>query len=348
MSILKRTKARIAKSRSGAVNCIPTGIKKFDEFTDGVTQGTYFLIAAETSVGKTAFVRDKFLHTVYEHYKSINDPTKLDVLFLDFTLEITPEMGLAGAMSRKIYFDYGKIAPAKKILGSLSDEGNALINSMDEYFEEFQSKCIVFEEDITPSKYHDILMKVALANGKFDKQSNIISESGNYTPNNPNLYTIILFDTINLAEIDSDNATIKATIDRISRISVWFRNKCNFTPIIVQQLNAELSSVERKRFAVTTPKLTDVEDSKRPGKDCDVAFFLYDPTRHLKDEETIFRGYDMEKLKGWYRSGHLLKNRRGENNKIIHMKFGGAVGLYQELLPTEEMDEEQYKLATKY
>jgi len=348
MSVLERTKQLIEKGRSNTVHYIPTGIEKLDEHTDGITQGTYIVVGAETTVGKTAFARDKYIHTAFEYYKKVNDPTKLDVLFVDLTLEIIPEINLAGAMTRKLFFDYGRVIPPKKILKSLSDENLQIVNSFDEYFKEFNSKCIVVDEDVTPGKYHDLLMEVAKRHGTFTKEARFISECGEYVPNNPNLFVQVILDTINLAEMDSGHNTIKSTIDRISRISVWFRNKCKFSFVVLQQFHGDLSTTERRKHGSITPKLTDLEDSKRPSKDADIVLGLYDPIRHMTEDQSMFRGYDMTILKSWYRSLHILKNRRGENNKVIDLKFDGAVGYFTQLPLTKDMDEMKYRLATQH
>lgn len=50
MSIWKRTLAKIDKGRDGNIKSIPTGIAKFDEYTDGIVQGVMYLCGAETSV----------------------------------------------------------------------------------------------------------------------------------------------------------------------------------------------------------------------------------------------------------------------------------------------------------
>lgn len=348
MSVLARTKQLIDKGRGNTIHHIPTGIEKLDEHTDGITQGTYLVVGAETTVGKTAFARDKFIHTPFEYYKKINDPTKLDVLFVDMTLEIIPEINLAGAMSRKMFLDYQKIIPAKKIFKSLSDENLTIINSFDDYFTEFNNKCLIFDEDITPNKYHDILMQIAKQYGTFTKEARLISECGEYKLTNPNLFIQVVLDTINLCEMDSGHTTIKSTIDRISRISVWFRNKCKFSFVVLQQFHGDLSTTERKKHGSITPKLTDLEDSKRPSKDADIVLGLYDPIRHMSEDQSMFRGYDMTILKSWYRSLHILKNRRGENNKVIDLKFDGAVGYFTSLPLAKDMDETQYRLATQH
>jgi len=80
----------------------------------------------------------------------------------------------------------------------------------------------------------------------------------------------------------------------------------------------------------------------------DIVLGLYDPVRHMPEDQTLFRGYDMTILKSWYRSLHILKNRRGENNKVIDLKFDGAVGIFSQLPLAAEMDELKYRIATQH
>lgn len=259
---------------------------------------------------------------------------------------MSPEYNMATAISRKLYLDYGRVVPAKRILRGLDDETRRIIDTFGDYFEDFEKRIVLFDEDLTPTKYHDVLLSVAEYTGTFSKkEGRFISEKGVWTPHNPNLFVIPIVDTINLGEPEND--TVKATIDRISRISVWFRRNCNFSPIILQQFNAEISAVDRSRYGIKTPLLRDFEDSKRTVKDASVVFGLYDPMRHLKDDETLFRGYDITILKSWFRSLHILKNREGENNKFIPLKFNGAVGYFEQLPEASAMDENEYIKATK-
>lgn len=349
MTVLKKTLSLIEKGRSGVVQSIPTKVQKYDEFLDGTTQSTMYLYGAETSVGKTVFVRDKHIYTPYEEFKRINDPNKLDILIADFSLEMSPAINMASAMTRKFWQDYQRVVPVKSILRNLSDENNRIIQEVFiPYFEDFEKKLLVFDEDITPTKFHDILMQIAKTYGTFSKEGRWISECGDWTPNNPNLYIEIIIDTVNLAEVDSGHDTVKSTIDRISRLCVWFRNKCGFIPIIIQQFNAEISAVDRSRYGIKTPLLRDFEDSKRPVKDADVVIGLYDPSRHMKEEESIFRGYDITRLRSWFRSLHVMKNRRGENNKFIPLKFDGALGMFSQLPDASAMTPELYDLATRH
>jgi hypothetical protein len=216
------------------------------------------------------------------------------------------------------------------------------------YFLEFERKLLVFNGELTPTLYHDVLLNYARANGRFTTEGATIGECDGYIPNNPNLFTIIITDTVNLADTEPEHNLIKTAIDRISRISVLFRNKCGFTLIIIQQFNAEISGVDRGRYGIKTPLLRDFEDSKRTTKDANVVFGLFDPMRHMKPDESTFMGYDIETLKSWFRSLHLLKHRNGQSNKFIPLQCKGAVGIFEQMPPPSEMSPENYVRYTRY
>jgi hypothetical protein len=354
MSIYKKTKALVELGMSDNILAVPTRIPKIDKYIYGTRQGCYYLYGAESGVGKTTFVRETHMHKVYEEFKRVNNVTKLDVHFIDFSLEISAEINIASATTRNIFHDYGKVLPVDRLLGwqqeggKLSQENYNLFCSYEDYFTEFERKLTVVDEETTPTIFHDRLLEFARNNGTFSKEGRWISECGTYTPNNPQLYTIILIDTVNLADMDSGHETVKSSIDRISRLCVWFRNKCNFTPIVIQQFNAEISAVDRARYGITTPLLRDFEDSKRTTKDANVVFGIYDAQRHLKEDQSLFKGYDISILRSWFRSIHLLKNRNSEPNKFIALKFDGAVGTFNQLPEAKDMDETQYRLATQH
>lgn len=341
----------VDQGRSGRILTIPTGIPKFDQTVYGTRQGCYYLYGAETGVGKTKFVREKHIYTVYDKYKEINDPSKLDVNFLDFSLEISAKENMAAATTRHIYKQTGMIVTPDQLFGwttRLSDAHRQLVETYKPYFQDFEKKLYVFDDEVTPTKLHDVLLAYAKRVGRFSKEGRWISECGDYTPNNPNLYTIIVVDTINLADIEPTHDTVKTSIDRISRLLVWFRNKCGFTPIVIQQFNAEISAVDRGRYGIKTPLLRDFEDSKRTTKDANIVFGMFDPMRHMKEDEALFNGYDITQLRSWFRSLHLLKHRNGQSNKFIPLQCKGAVGLFEQLPEPNQMGQREYDLYTRY
>lgn len=349
--LFKSTLAQIEQGLSGRLLTIPTGLPKYDECIYGTRQKCYYLYGGETGTGKTRFVREKHIYKVYDYYKQIGDANKLDVRFLDFSLEISAEENMASAISRKLYLDDGRVIPPERIFGygSKMDEATyKKIHSYKDYFEEFEEKLFVYDDETTPTRFHDVLMQHAKALGKFKKTGRWISECEGYELTNPNMYVIVVIDTINLSDVEPTHDTVKTSIDRISRICVWFRNKCGFTPIVIQQFNAEISAVDRNRYGIKTPLLRDFEDSKRTTKDANVVMGIFDPLRHMKEDESVFMGYDINTLRSWFRSLHVLKHRNGQSNKFIPLQYKGAVGMFSQLPDAKDMGPDQYTMYTKY
>jgi replicative DNA helicase len=350
--VFKSLKEQVKRGMEGLNTGLPTRLTRLDSFTTGIQQGNYWLIGAETSVGKTVFARDQFIYEPYQYWLANKD--KFSINFLDFSLEMTAEQNLASLVSKDIYRDYGKVVSKEVLLSKGRDiDGNArllhedifeIFESYEEKYEEFEKHMTIIDTDVTPTLYHLILMKYAKMHGKFENNdAKYIGQAGAYTPNDPSLYTMILFDTINLGEPE-ENQVVKQAIDRLSRISVWFRNVCKFTFVIIQQFNSEISSTDRFKTNIKTPLLRDFEDSKRPTKDADIVLGLFDPSRHEMD--TVL-GYNCELMKNWFRSAHLMKNRNGENNKAVGMQFKGATGMFSEL-PRASMFRDDPTLYEKY
>jgi replicative DNA helicase len=331
-----RLKNKVDRGRQGLSYGIPTRLKKLDYFTTGIQQGNYWVIGAETNVGKTAFVRDQFIYQPFNYWLKNRD--KFNIKFIDFSLEMTAEDNLANFVVKDIYKDHKKVVSRSVLMSQgrtkdgaerkLNDEIYEMFIAQEERIKEFEKHITIVDSEVTPGFYHDLLFEYAKANGTFENPDvKFIGKAGKYTPNDPTLLTIVIIDTINLADCEP-NQTVKQTIDRISRINVWFRNVCRFTPIVIQQFNADISGTDRSRYGIKTPLLRDFEDSKRPTKDADIVLGLFDPTRHDMEE---CAGHNVTILQNWFRSVHLLKNRNGEMNISEGLLFKGAVGMFEEL-----------------
>lgn len=351
MSVVENTFNLIDRGRSGEVPTLLTNIPKLDEIIHGIKQGYTYLIGGDTGTGKSSFTRSIFIDNVYQQVQAIKDPSKLDAIFVDFTLEIPASLNLAGTLARKAYFEYQKVIPTNRIFSwshKLEDDDYNIIQSYKEWAIQYQKKLLVIERETDPELYHDTLMEVAKKYGKFSKEGRYIDECGSYTLDNPNLHIFIIFDTLNLAALSSGHTTIKSSIDRISKIGVRFRNKCNFIIVDVQQYNSDLATTDRARFGTQGPNLKDHMDSSGPTKDATVVLGLYSPMRYLRDDQLIWRGYDVAQLKSWLTSLHVLKNRYGQAQKYIPLKFAGAVGCFSQLPEAKDMEQTDYEQATKY
>lgn len=354
MGVIQRTLALSNAGNSGGITAIPTNIPKYNEYLYGVRQGSYVSLIAETAVGKTGLGRHLYVHTPYEEYLRVNDPSKLDILIGDFSLEIAAEANMAAAISRKAYMEYQMVIPPSAIFGwgdnKLTERQKALVHSpeYEAYFDAFQKKCVVVDGEVSPTLFHDICFEIAKRTGTFEKEGRWIHECGVWTSHNPNMYIIILLDTVNLAETDERYPTVKLAIDRMSRWAVLFRNKCRFFLCFLQQISAEIASTDRSRYGITSPILRDAEDSRRPGKDANIVLGLYEPIRHMKEDQTVFKGYDMNQLQSWLRTLHILKHREGVMNRYIPLKAYGATSYYEQLPYAKDMTQQDYVNATKY
>lgn len=354
MGIIQRTLQQSRVAHAGGITAIPTNSPKYNEYLYGIRQGSYVNLLAETAVGKTAYGRHNYVHTPYEYFLKVNDPQKLDVFFVDFSLEIAAEANMAAAISRKAYMDYQMVIPPASIFkwgdNSLTEEQSRVVYSpeYEAYFDAFQRKCVVIDGEVGPELFHDVLLETAKRMGRFEREGRSITQCGEWTPHNPNLYVIVLLDTVNLAETNENYATVKLAIDRMSRLAVLFRNKCKFFFCFLQQISAEIAATDRSRYGITTPILRDAEDSRRPGKDANIVLALYEPLRHMKEGQETFKDYDMTQLKSWLRTLHILKHREGVMNRYIPLKAYGAVSYYEQLPYGKDMTVQDYLQATRY
>jgi len=341
----------INAGRSSTTPKLKFNIPKLDEVLFGIKQRHTYLLGGDTGTGKTSFTRSVFIDNVYEQFLAVNDTDLLDVLFVDCSLEVPKEMNYASTITRLAYKDYQKVIPPNKMFSwstPLSEDDNTIVTSYREYINGMSRKMIVVDNEINPTQFHDILMEVALRNGSFSREGRFIDDCGDYTPNNPNLHVIVTFDTLNLAALDSGHTTVKSSIDRISRIGLRFRNKCNFIFVPIQQFNSDLATTDRARFGIQGPILKDFMDSTGPTKDAMVILGLYSPMRYLRDDQTIWRGYDVAQLKSWLVSVHIMKNRYGQAQKYAALKFDGALGMFTQLKDASLMTPQDYDLATRH
>lgn len=348
---VKSAFAQIEDGIKGLNRGIPTGIPKYDQYIFGTRKKTYYLYGANTGSGKTRFIRDKHMYVPFDHYLEINNHDKLDVHFIDFTLEVSPEDNIVNGLSRKIWLEEQVTIPTSKIFGwgstPLTDTEKALLYKYKRYFELLESKCTTISGNLDASKLDKILIKHANKFGYFKtsndtkveissihdlmKQEEIVYE--NY-PAYKALHVIVFIDTINATGL-------KNVIDDISRTCGLYRDMCKFTFIVAQQFNAENSSTDRSRFGVMTPLLRDFEDSKRTTKEADVVIGMYNPS---EQQRTEFNGYDISIMKDKFRSLHLLKGRNGVVNKYIPLYFDGEHSRYEQLPSPELMDYDKYNL----
>jgi replicative DNA helicase len=71
---------------SGKINCIPWGLSRFEEESPGIEQGKYYLITANSKVGKTQITDFLFLYNTIKQV--IDNDLNINLKIFYFSLEI--------------------------------------------------------------------------------------------------------------------------------------------------------------------------------------------------------------------------------------------------------------------
>lgn len=319
----------------------------------GVQAGTYYLIGAQTGLGKTAFIDDCFILSPLEHLIKLKNKRKeleaknikpseelVGITSIDFkVLYLSQEISLSQKLKkwacRKLLLDKG-IYINTNILDSKGDmilppevDQYMLTDEFLDYMDEIEEHIIIYQTPKTGEEMEKMIKDFAKRRGTFAKRK--VSTHKDLEDSLDEVYypkqkELVIMVTDHLALIKKKNSKKEAMDDYSSRI-VKLRNLLNYSFVVVQQFNREGQSTDRQKLS-DTPQLNDFKESGNSQEDANLVLALYDPVRANKEQ---FEGFDMLRLKNIFRSLHILKNRDGEANKVIPMQFMGGVGFFRQL-----------------
>lgn len=335
--------SKVDRGRLGLNKGLPHGLTRMLEFIPGIQQKTYYLIGGETGTGKSAFTNNNFIFTPIEWYlKNKNNESKIKLKVFYYSFEIPKEDMFIKAINRSIYLKTGLLLDINYALSRgkyrMSDEHYKIVIEHAKMLDEFNDIMVVKDVPTNPTGLWKDMLQYAKDNG-----TGITSDlrfEGEYTPNDPNEYVMIVIDHISLSLKERGFAT-KDTIDKLSEYLIVLRNKCGYTPVVVQQLNRSLSSTERLKFDRLEPQLSDFKDSGNTQQDANIVLTLFSPNKY---EIKNYRGYDIDRLKDRFRALGIAKNRDGEAEKVIGLKYVGECGYFEELPRKDQILESDYKL----
>jgi len=307
---------------------LPHGFNRLKRIIPNVQRSTYYTIGGETGSGKTAFTDHAFLYSPYDYMKN-KDIISLKVIY--FSLEIEYNFKLVKGICRRLYIDHGIDISANEILSrgnfKIPPYVRKLINEYKTYFEAMEDVVDIYDESYTPEKINQILSKYVKDNGSWYKNK---KGESYYVANDPNKYTIVIMDHVGL--ISSGDK--KKAIDDVSKRLIYYRNKCGIIPVMVSQFNRSISSSDRFKIERVEPQLSDFKDTSSTQEDANVVLALFAPYRYGIDK---YKDYDINNLKGEFRGLHVLKNRDGEDNAAVGLKFIGKSGYFEEYPLPKEM-----------
>lgn len=347
--VINEIKRRRERVLTGDVNCIPSPFTRFREDYVGIEQGCYYLISGNTKAGKSQITSNLF---VYEPlFYAYNNPDKVHLKIFYFPLEETPEAITMRFMSHLLMrLSEGKVRISTSDLKSVNEtkplnEDVIKLLESEEYNNilKFFEDTVIFGESRNPTGIYKEVNAYANINGISHKKTiEIINkETGEkterevfdyYEPFDPKEYVLIVTDHVSMLESELGK-DLRQTINKFSEYMVYFRNRCGYSPVVIQQQSTETSNLEAFKNNKIRPTKAGLADSKNTGNDCTMMLGITNPHSF---EVSNYLGYDITKLKGSIRFLEVVLNRNGQSNGIIGLYFDGTTCSFKEMpLPND-------------
>ena len=338
----------IENGRNGKSGVIPFLYEKVGDYID-IAKNTMYTIGGETSAGKSTIAQDAFIiKTILWYLENKTPDIKLSIIY--FGMERKMYQYTARWMSRLIFEEQGIDISPKKILSrkkydQMTDEEYGLVKEYTKVLDEWEKDDLLMahEGSKNPTGISKFLEAFAKKHGTVidkDKDNNEmenILKSREYKPNHANHIVLVVTDHIGILAPEKETAQTKMQIDKFSRTMREARDIYGFSPVIIQQLNRNLSEVARQKLGELAPKLSDFADSSQTQQDSDVIMALFDPYRHAVGPELgRDNGYELARFKDkrfrtYYRTLHILKNSFDSSGLIFSMALDPVHGILKTL-----------------
>lgn len=343
---------------------IPLQLDRVGDYIE-IAKNTYYNVGGETGSGKTSLVQDVFVIRVIEWYL-MNKPKNMKLSIIGFFMERKMYQYTARWISRKLFEDKGIRISPKRVLNRkkddrLNDNEYKLIQSYYNMLDEWERDdlLIVHEGSKNPTGISMYLEAFARKHGTItdkekckkhvkdmneEEMKNILN-SRTYEPNHPNHIVLVIGDNSDILSPE-ENKEDRALVAKYSRTMREARDIYGFSPVNIQQLNAELSGVQRQKMGDLQPKLSDFATCKQTLRDSDVVIAIFNPFDH-KVSETNHNGYDLQRMKDkhfrtYYRSLHILKNSFDSSGMSFPLAIQPEYGIFRTLPRKDEIQEDVY------
>lgn len=334
---------------NGGINCIPSPFKGFRRDFPGVEQGKFYLISGSSKSGKSQIASYLFLFVPVLY--AYNNPDKARLQIFYFPLEETAEKITLRFMSYLLYtmsehrirvspLDLQSINADKPVNREVLDILHSLeYQSILRFYEEH----VHFMSDRNPTGIWKTVNRYAEEAGTVHRKTVVIEnkETGikqekevfdYYEPKDKDEYVEVIVDHASLVERER-GLNLKECMDKLSEYLMIFRNKYNYTPVLLQQQNSETISLDAFKNNKIRPTLAGLADSKDSGKACSMMLGITNPSAY---EIPKYVGFDITKLKGHARFLEVVLSREGESNGLLGLYFDGAVNYFAPLPPPDD------------
>lgn len=332
-SVLEQIRRNRERRLSGELIAIPWSLKNFSKIVPGVEQSKYYLISANPKAGKSQLCDFLFVYEPFEWYlQNKNHHIKPKVLY--FSLEMSKQSKIYQAMSYKLNREYNIVISPQHLKSTFTDyildeEILKIIESpiFKVWLKDFEETIVLIDNVRSPNDIYEYVKGYALKHGRLNE------ETGQYYPDDPDEYVIIIVDHLSLLTPNKGDSLFDAMYDYSAYKCLEFRDRFGYTPVSVQQQSADSgkqqfdyrgnSIIEKIR-----PSPDGLADCRLTSRDCNIMLSLFNPTSYNLSE---YEGLDLGRVGRWHRELYLNLNRDGISNVQDQLFFNGACNEFIEL-----------------
>src|SRR6187402_443847 len=342
--------------QDGYYNCIPfMGMDRLERFIPGIEQDTYYLITANSGIGKSKLVRFLFIHNPYEYIQKHPD-SGIELKVIYFSLEESKKKILLSEISKYLHTKYGISISIKQLqsrgrFNTISEDVLEKIKEAEEYLTKFLETVDIVDGIRNPTGMYKYVMKYALSIGRYydkdgiplteEEHGQVLRAEGEtykkiayYRKNNPKHYVIVITDHLKLMSGEKDYPEGKPAMNKWSSdYCLRMRDKLGLIPVNVQQQASDKEKLEFTNMGKSIeeklePSMDGLGEHKLTQQDANIVLGLFAPDRYgIK----AHNGYDITFFRDRYRSMTILKDRDGTANKKLPLFFNGASDFFKEL-----------------
>jgi len=341
MNSFERALSLIENNQVKEVNCIPSPFPRLSNYLPGVEPNSYTIVTASSGVSKSQFTDFFYLHNPINFY--FNNPDKIRVKVIYYSLEMSPVIKAIQWLSNKIYIDSGMqmrygVKSLMSVKTPIGVDVIDMIKGYREYYDWYYQTVEMRSGQVVPYTIYREVSDFCLSNGimhkkktidrKYDPATGIEKETEReiqdyYEPHDPNLMVIVIIDHASIVQKQKDNDK-RENMELLSHYLLQLRNTYGITLVSINQQASDQEAKDNYR----RPTLSGLGDNKAVGRDVDYILGLYDPARH---NETLYNGYNIREMNKCYRELILLKSRYGPSSISTDLFFDGAVEHFIEL-----------------
>lgn len=327
---------------------LDNGLTNINKYIYGTHKGRYYLIGAESGVGKTTIGDFMYVLKAWESAKKMG--RKIKIFY--FSFEIGKTEKLYRWTSYYIFTKFGLQLPSDYLQGRISgmlpsQKDHHMIMAAYTVIKEMLNDVTIVEDVLHPTKIfeamveehfakHGTVIRDTVSEEEKKKHPNKKGYVKGYTESDPDMITLMIVDHLALAGNEMGLDT-KGIMDKLSKYAIVLRNLFHCTVLFIQQFSTDMMAAYRGAFgkkneASLAPQRLDFGDSKATFRDADVVMGGTKPQREM----SMFMGYnighpDSDGLGEYFVAWYVMKNRYGPANRMIPMFLDPIVGIPYDL-----------------